>query len=285
MLFLDIDGVMNRAEYGKDLYEDTYADYCVSLHRPSVEALRKLLIEEPKLKIVWISDWAKCSNEACEKNHCYLDPLYALESFPWLKSRVAGSIFDENHKNTSKSSLIEQFIEDYMVESYAIVDDDFVNDADFVHLSKHAICINPLKSFLEDDIQSIKVVLNLPVDGYVLHKILLSFEQSDSFMVNDQYHCTFDFSKYHGHYAPLFTEFAKDENSPRISSSVDVLVYDFLNCQHLNGMISLTVDKDLSKIRYESTIYVKHIGEDVWEKGSTILKLSGMKKTLKRKNI
>ena len=40
ILFCNIDGVLNRCEYAKDLYFDTYGDYCLALHKPAVLALK-----------------------------------------------------------------------------------------------------------------------------------------------------------------------------------------------------------------------------------------------------
>lgn len=280
-LFLDIDGVLNRAEYGKDLYEDTYADYCLCLHRPSIEALRKLLIEEPDLKIVWISDWAKCGSEACNGNHCYLDPLYALEQFTWLKNRVFGNIYYGQYRSAhgdDRLLAIKKFIEDYMVESYAIVDDDkYEKTLDTQHLFNHMVTVNSLKSFLEDDLPIVEKMLSMPMDRETIHGTLLRLNYEDSFTVNNRYRCRFDFSKYHEKKAPLFTEFKKDGNCPRLDAEVDVLVYDIDNGEHMQGLVVLSIDKDLNN-RKDAFLYVKRLGDSKWLTGSTIIHLTDIMK-------
>ena len=279
VLFLDIDGVLNRAEYGEDLYEDTYENYCVALHRPSIRALKKLLEKEPSLKIVWISDWAHCESCVCNKIGTYLDPLYALESFSWLKEHVAGSIFSNRYVATeenAKAKAIKKYVIDNFVESYAILDDDkYEQNDESKNMLKHLVHINSLKSFLEDDLQSVYDALDLPTDCNFIHEMLLSMEQPNSFVVNHKYRCTFDFSTYHNRKSPLFTKFIKDENCPRMSANVDVLVYDIKNSIHLKGSITLSVDLDLAN-KHIASLYLKNIDSDSWESNVPILYLTNI---------
>ena len=283
VLFLDIDGVLNRAEYGKDTYEETYADYCVCLHRPSVEALRKLLIKEPSLKIVWITDWAKFEPNACNANHCYLDPKHALEQFPWIKSRIIGSVFAGEHsyaRGDKKMLAIKRFIEENLVEAYAILDDDmYKKTQETQHLFSHFIRINPLKSFLEDDIHLVEKALNLPTDGDAIHSMLLKMNHTDSFVVNGRYLCRFDFSKFSQKKAPLFTDFKKDDNCYRMTAEVDVLVYDEKIGENKLGRIFLNIDKDLCDRKFAS-LFVKSLEASHWEIGMPVIQLSKMKKVV-----
>ena len=283
VLFLDIDGVLNRAEYGKDMYEETYADYCVCLHRPSIEALRKLLIKEPSLKIAWITDWAMFEPNVCNENHCYLDPKQALEQFPWIKSRIIGSVFvgEHSHARGDKKMLaVKSFIEENLVEAYAILDDDiYKKTQETQHLFSHFIHINPLKSFLEDDIHLVEKALSLPTDGDVIHSILLKMNYADSFVVNGRYLCKFDFSKFNRKKAPLFTDFKKDDNCPRMIAEVDVLVYDEKIGENKLGRMFLSIEKDM-RIRKCSSFFVKSLEASKWEIGMTPIWLSKMKKTI-----
>ena len=283
VLFLDIDGVLNRAEYGKDTYEETYADYCVCLHRPSIEALRKLLIKEPSLKIAWITDWAMFEPNACDANYCYLDPKHALEQFPWIKSRIIGSVFvgEYSHARGDKKMLaIKSFIEENLVEAYAILDDDmYKKTQETQHLFSHFIHINPLKSFLEDDIPLVEKALRISTDGDVVHSMLLKMEHTDSFMVNGRYLCKFDFSKFSKKKAPLFNEFNKDENCPRMTAEVDVLVYDEKIGENKLGRIFLNIDKDLCDKR-SASFFIKPPRASEWEMGTTLIQLSKMKKVV-----
>ena len=140
---------------------------------------------------------------------------------------------------------------------------------------KHLVNINSLKSFLEDDLQRVYDALDLPTDCNFIHEMLLSMEQPNSFVVNHKYRCTFDFSTYHNRKAPLFTKFIKDENCPRMSANVDVLVYDIKNSIHLKGSITLSVDLDLVN-KHIASLYLKNIDSDSWESNVPILYLTNI---------
>ena len=56
VLFCDIDGVLNFAEYGDDTYYDKYYGKEVALDDECIEHLKRLLERFPDLKIVWSTD-------------------------------------------------------------------------------------------------------------------------------------------------------------------------------------------------------------------------------------
>ena len=285
VLFLDIDGVLNRAEYGKDLYEDTYDDYCLALHRPSIKALKKLLDKNDELKIVWISDWAKVNEKTYGNgNDSIINPLLALSLFSWLNCRVIGNIFTGNWIAASggaKILAIKDFIEKHLVESYAILDDDeYDMHGDIKCMFKHFVHINALKSFLEDDIPLVDKALSIPMDKTTMHKVFLDLGHSDTFVVNHRYRCSFDFAQHSQKKPPLFTPFAKDINCPRQTSEVDVLVYDIQTNEHLLGKVMLVIDNDLDN-RYDTMICTKPLGSSKWTTTSTIIELTDIKKSTK----
>ena len=115
-------------------------------------------------------------------------------------------------------------------------------------------------------------------DKKVIYNIIMSLDKLDSFVVNDEYSCTFDFSDSQ-HLKPLFIDFKKEASSPRRSFEINVLVYDIVKRMNFDGKIVLSIDDDLIN-KYNASIYVKKIGSDNWESGTTILKLDNLKKTL-----
>lgn len=281
VLFLDIDGVLNRTEFGMDLYEDTYEDYCLALHRPSVKALRALLAIEPDLKIAWISDWAKNDHKSFNASHCYLDPLGALEQFEWLSNRVIGNVFSgpfEKAQGNDRILAIEKFVEENLIESFAILDDDVYTIDSYV--MQHLVSIDSLRSFLEDDIQSVCHKLLIPMAGKTIHGILLHLEHTDTFTVNDRYECRFDFATYSQCCAPLFTEFKKDENCCRMTAYATVLVYDRQCGENLLGKITLSIDNDLTD-KFSAMLYCKDLTSDAWKFSVNIVSLSNIKKVVR----
>lgn len=281
VLFLDIDGVLNRTEFGMDLYEDTYGDYCLALHRPSVKALKALLAIEPDLKIAWTSDWAKTDHEAFDIDHYYLDPLRALEQFGWLSNRVVGNVFSEpfsSAQGNDRILAIEKFVEENLVESFVVLDDDVYTIDSYV--MQHLVSVNPLRSFLEDDIQTVYSRLRTPMAGKTIHSILWHLEHTDTFTVNDRYECRFDFAAYSQQNAPLFTEWTSDNNSCRMEASVDVLVYDKQVGENLLGKIVLSIDNDLTD-KFNAMLYCKGLTLDAWKFSVNVLSLAGIKKVVK----
>ena len=277
VLFLDIDGVLNKAEFGMDLYED----YCLALHRPSIKALKILLANEPNLKIAWISDWAKVDHEAFDAGHCYLDPFRALEQFGWLSNRVVGNVFSgpfEKAQGNDKMLAIEKFVEEHLVESFAVLDDDIYTIDSYV--VPHIVRIDPLKSFLEDDIQSVCHKLLVPMAGKAIHSMLLHLEHTDTFTVNNRYDCRFDFAMYSQSRAPLFTEFVEDSNCSRASADVNALVYDKQNGENLLGKIVLSIDNDLAS-RFNAMLYCKNLTASTWKSSVNIVSLTGIKKVVR----
>ena len=278
VLFLDIDGVLNKAEFGIDLYEDTYEDYCLALHRPSIKALKTLLANEPDLKIAWISDWAKTGHEAFDADHCYLDPLRALEQFGWLSNRVIGNVFSgpfEKAQGNNRMLAIETFVEEHLVESFAVLDDDVYTIDSYA--VQHLVPVNPLRSFLKDDIQTVYNKLRIPMAGKTIHGILWHLEHTDTFTVNNRYDCRFDFATYSQMTAPLFTEFSGHSNSCRTTANVDVLVYDKQVGENLLGKIVLSIDKDLTD-KFNAMLYCKNLTSGTWKFSVNIVSLTDIKK-------
>ena len=257
VLFLDIDGVLSRAEYGKDLYEDTYGDYCLALHRPSVEALRKLLQKIPDLKIVWISDWAKCERGTCNKQNCYVDPLQVLELFPWLKERVIGDIFGGPYGyrgilgNGSKLNAIESYVSCNNIKQYAIVDDNVYDRVDAAlagnaQILEHVVQINPLKSFLEDDLLKVEKVLCCMSSKDDIYDMFMNAKAGDEFIVNNTTKCIV---------VNDIKDIKEDSNCPRRYVEMKVDAKDISSGKDLVGLIVISYDKDTK--RKNVSLYTK----------------------------
>lgn len=277
IMFLDIDGVLNRAEYGKDLYDDTYSDYCLAIHRPSVVALKKLLDKNSDLNIVWISNWTS----TIDNFGMALNPIAALEMFPWVKNRVVGSI--KNKTDEERVIGIYRFLMDNVVESFVIVDDNDIyprlsdstpDNRKRGWLRNHILCVNPLKSFLEDDIVNVEKILSVPFDGKYLHYLMSIMTKESTFSVNGRYNCRFDFSN-----DTLLSEWHRDENCrAREETEAYVNVYDTKAGEQLMGMIVLAHNADLSpNSRYTASIYVKDVGSATWRSCSSIMILSNVR--------
>lgn len=86
--FLDIDGVLNYADYGEDTYYDKYGAEKVALDPECVSRLKTLLETFPDLKIVWSTSWRNFKGECWNG---FQNPLKYLEdNHPWLKERIIG---------------------------------------------------------------------------------------------------------------------------------------------------------------------------------------------------
>ena len=277
IMFLDIDGVLNRAEYEKDLYDDTYSDYCLALHRPSVIALKKVLDRNPNLKIVWISNWTYASGNFGMS----LNPISSLEMFSWLKERVVGSV--KNSTDEERVVGIYEFLMDNIVESFIIVDDNDI----YPHLSdstsdnrkcwwlrNHVMIVNPLKSFLEDDIPNVEKILSCPIDGKYFHYLMSIVTKDSVFTLNKTYECRFDFSN-----TQIFSDWIEYDNcKARKESIAYVNVYDKNVGEYLLGMIVLAYNSDLSPTsQYTETLYVKAIESKKWKSCSSIMSISNMR--------
>lgn len=285
VLFLDIDGVLNKAENGKDLYCDTYADYCVCLHKPAVEALKAFVDAEPKLRIVWLSDWAK--HRDVEEQNCSMSPIAFLEMLPWLKERVVGDVFVGKHADAvgdAKIKAIDDFTVDNLVESYAVLDDDtYAVEDSLEHVHKHIVKVDPCKGFCKDDICRVQKALGILMDGKAMHSMLLSLEHTDSFVVNGKYRCQFDFTKYGCKKAPLFKDYVADNNCPRMAADAEVIVDD-LSCKDslydkkpFIGCVSLSIDKDLDS-SWSATLSIREGSSTQWQSIVPIVSLSRVQK-------
>lgn len=107
----------------------------------------------------------------------------------------------------------------------------------------------------------------------VQHKLLKS-TYGQTITVNGRYKCTFnqqnDISK-----NSLFSDFKKDLNCPRFQARANVAVYDMLTSKDLDGMIALSIDRDLAH-RYTTTLYTRGIGEDSWKMGTMAVNIDGL---------
>ena len=246
ILFCDIDGVLNRYEYAKDLYFDTYGDNCLALHKPAVLALKRLLEEIPDLKVVWISDWNTVPNSFQGNDGCTLNPQSVLESFVWLKERIEGRVIGKMSMDRVES--IMRWLKQDVVENFAILDDYNnypINDQYGSWLTKHLVAVNNLEAFNEKYANEVKDKLNMPFDKEYFVNVIHSLNIDDSFTMNDKYVCTLKKDRSNGNLIP-FSEWKKEDNcKATYFCKAYVEVFDKENNENHEGYVTLMHNTDI----------------------------------------
>lgn len=88
ILFLDIDGVLNYAGFGEDIYYDRYAEKDLAIDVQCLKCLQTVIESVPEAKIVWTTDW-RYYDEAVW-NGRWQNPRLYLEALSWLDGKVIG---------------------------------------------------------------------------------------------------------------------------------------------------------------------------------------------------
>lgn len=140
ILFLDIDSVLNCAEYASTSYDEdksskALVEHNVPLHSKCIEALQHILRELPELKIVWSTDWKLSEDDYWNGWH---NPRKWLEAQFWMKDRVVSNTpkrftsthpqeihlwFKQNEFNKKHKTCSWMKDKHYDIGSYAILDD------------------------------------------------------------------------------------------------------------------------------------------------------------------
>lgn len=87
-VFLDIDGVLNKAPRGDDTYFDAYAEKNLALDSGCVENLKMIFDAYGDLMAVWSTDWRFYDEPVWYGR--WKNPRLYLESLPWMKGRILG---------------------------------------------------------------------------------------------------------------------------------------------------------------------------------------------------
>ena len=244
ILFCDIDGVLNRCEYVKDLYFDTYGDHCLALHKPAVLALKKLLEEVPDLNVVWISDWNTVPSTFQGRDGCTFNPMSLLESFDWLKCRIAGRVVGK--MSMCRIESIIRWLNDNIVENFAIADDNDIYPYDGQYgswLTKNLVLIDNLKAFNDEYANDVKKKLDMPFNKEYMMNVIHRLNAGDSFTMNDKYVCTF--VKNHDANS-LFSEWAKEDNCNATQfCKASVAVVDRETNDKYEGYVTLMHNTDI----------------------------------------
>lgn len=150
--FLDIDGVLNFAPWGEDLYYDKHADDEVALDAGCIEHLKSLVEKFPDLRIVWSTDWRMHDSDFWEK---WKNPVKHLElTCSWLRERVIGI--------TPKKLTSERWHEvKWWLDANAshnelagyVILDDLEFPAKWFGIEKHVVQTDPCQGFTEDKLQ------------------------------------------------------------------------------------------------------------------------------------
>ena len=135
VLFLDIDGVLNRNRYGEDIYSDgdpadpELVEYGVSIHKDCYRALESIFFSVPEIKVVWSTDWRRHSED---KWNGWKNPLKWLEAnCGFLSGQTIGSTpvmssVDRHGEIREWLSANERVVEGgggYRILGYAVLDD------------------------------------------------------------------------------------------------------------------------------------------------------------------
>lgn len=155
VIFLDIDGVLNHADYGEDIYYDKFAGIEVPLDKDNLTQLESLLQQVPDAKIVWSTDWKDCQTD---KWNNWTNPRIFLESQPFIKERILG------HTSSKMSSEhfhdIQWWLKDHSdVKTYVILEDSYFPN-EWFGLEKHLVRVDPSKGLTKNDVEQAVKTLN-----------------------------------------------------------------------------------------------------------------------------
>lgn len=135
VIFLDIDGVLNGANFGEDLYYEHFHGTDVPIDKQPLDNLKALLDEVPDAKIVWSTDWRLCDEPAWNS---WTNPRLWLEQQDFMKGRILGATSQKTfpeHCHEICQWLLEHQDE---VRSYVILEDSCLS-SDWSRLEKHLV--------------------------------------------------------------------------------------------------------------------------------------------------
>lgn len=142
IVFLDIDGVLNKTTFGEDLYFDTFEDQKVPLHMDLVDNLRTLIESDSEIKVVWSTDWRHTDSEMWNK---WLNPRLWLERQEWMKDRIIG--ITPKKMSSYHYHEIKWWLDYHKdIRKYVILEDSYFPE-DWFGLEKHLIQVDSSKGF------------------------------------------------------------------------------------------------------------------------------------------
>lgn len=148
ILFLDIDGVLNHAAPGQDLYHDKFENEKVPICKDNLLAFKNLLEACPDVKIVWSTSWRDCEDEEWQS---WRNPRLWLEEQDFMKDKVIG--ITPRHVSCEHFQEIYQWLKANIdaVEAYVILEDDYFPSKWF-GLEKHVVKVDNSKGLTGEDI-------------------------------------------------------------------------------------------------------------------------------------
>ena len=248
VLFLDIDGIVNHASYGEDLYHDKFAAKSVPIVKDNLEALKSLFVACPDLKVVWSSSWGICDDETWQS---WKNPRLWLEAQDFMQGRVIGITprkFSSEHFHEIKWWLDEKGAK---VDAYVILEDDYF-PAKWFGLERHLVQVESSKGLTPDDVAKAIEILtrkdhmigtkeDVEFGTQVARRLLLSARDC-KVELNKRYRCEFQTTE-----DLAFPKFEEDRNSPSYTSIAAVSITDKTTGAVCNGRICLTNHNDLAK--------------------------------------
>ena len=154
IVFLDIDGVLNRTKQSDDLYYDTFENNELPLNLDLVDNLKTLIESDENIKIVWSSDWGIFNELKWKK---WLNPRIWLESQFWLKDKIIGitprKMSSEHYHN------IKWWLDEHAeIKRYVILEDSYFPE-NWFGLEKHLIQIDSSKGFDKNELLKAMFIL------------------------------------------------------------------------------------------------------------------------------
>ena len=154
VLFLDIDGVLNHAEEGQDLYFDEFGAGKVPICQENLDCLLSILRQMPELKIVWCTSWRNYDEPTWRS---LKNPRLFLEGIPEIRKRLLGRTpqrMSSEHWNDVHWWLMAN----KGTKSFAILD-DLEYPRSYHGLAEHQVVCDPCKGLTEHDVEKCLEIL------------------------------------------------------------------------------------------------------------------------------
>lgn len=160
IVFLDIDGVLNRTNFSEELYADAFTKQDVPLCMDLVDNLKTLVESDPDIRVVWTTDWRLTDTEKWNE---WINPRLWLERQDWMKDRVIG--ITPKKMSSSHYHEIKWWLDDHKdIKKYVILEDSYFPE-DWFGLEKHVVRIDSAIGFDKNNLTKAFFIIDLPRKG------------------------------------------------------------------------------------------------------------------------
>lgn len=155
VIFLDIDGVLNKSSFGEDTYYDKFADSDLALDQDLIANLKTLVESDDSIRIVWSSDWGVYDKEYWNR---WKNPIKHIESFDWMKGKVLG--ITPRKLSSEHFHEIKWWLDHHPdINDYVILEDSYFPD-EWFGLEHHLVRCDSAKGFDNDCLEKALMILN-----------------------------------------------------------------------------------------------------------------------------